>query len=90
LTEDPAADIRDALQRTTGGRWQVERAVGEAQPALREVREAEACASRAALLADPMVKAAFAAFPDAELIDEPAPMKPDETDNLFNSRSRRA
>jgi DNA polymerase-3 subunit gamma/tau len=70
MAEDPAAEIRDALLRTTGERWRVERAVGEAQPSLREQREAEERAARAALLADPLVKAAFAAFPDAELIDE--------------------
>ncbi|MET0179804.1 MAG: DNA polymerase III subunit gamma/tau [Novosphingobium sp.] len=91
LAEDPAADIRDALLRTTGERWRVERAVGEAAPALREAREAEAQSARAAVLADPLVKAAFAAFPDAELIDETAaPARTGDPDNPFNPRSRRA
>jgi DNA polymerase III subunit gamma/tau len=91
LAEDPASEIRDALLRTTGERWRVERAVGEAVPALREAREAEAQSARAALLADPLVKAAFAAFPDAELIDESSsPTRAGDPDNPFTSRSRRA
>nr|WP_230207097.1 DNA polymerase III subunit gamma/tau [Novosphingobium sp. Gsoil 351] len=68
--EDPAADIRKALEEVTRERWQVERGVGDAQPSLRERAEAEATAAQAALLADPLVKAAFAAFPDAQLVDD--------------------
>lgn len=70
LSEDPSPDLRDALLKTTGERWQVERAVGEAQPSLRERAEAAERSAKAALLANPLVQAAFAAFPDAELIDE--------------------
>ena len=68
--EDPEPELRDALLSITGERWAVERAVGNAQPSLRERAAAEATAAQAALLADPLVKAAFAAFPDAELVDE--------------------
>ncbi len=70
LVEDPSPDLRDALLKATGERWQIERAVGEAQPSLRELAEAEERSAQAAILANPLVKAAFAAFPDAELIDE--------------------
>jgi DNA polymerase-3 subunit gamma/tau len=70
FADDVGADLRDALHRVTGERWQVEHAVGEAQPSLRERAEAEAQSAHAALLASPLVKAAFAAFPDAELIDQ--------------------
>jgi DNA polymerase-3 subunit gamma/tau len=70
MAEDPSAELRDALLKTTGERWTVERGVGDAQPSLRERAEAEATAAQAALLADPLVKAAFEAFPDAELVDE--------------------
>ena len=70
LAEDPSPDLRDALLKATGERWQVERTVGEAQPSLRELAEAEERSAQAAILANPLVKAAFAAFPDAELIDE--------------------
>ncbi len=66
--EDPAPDIRDALFKVTGRRWQVERGAGEAQPSLREMAEAEAQANEERIRADPLVKAAFAAFPDAELL----------------------
>ena len=67
---DPSAELRDALLRATGERWQVTRIEGDAQPALRETAEAARDAGRAALLRDPLVEAAFAAFPDAELVDE--------------------
>ena len=68
--EDPSDDIRKALEEVTRERWRVERGVGDAQPSLRERAEAEATAAQAALLADPLVKAAFAAFPDAQLVDD--------------------
>jgi DNA polymerase III subunit gamma/tau len=75
LSEDPAPEMRDALLKATGERWRVERGVGEAQPSLRERAEAEATAANAALLADPLVKAAFAAFPQAELIEHEGPVR---------------
>ena len=68
--EDPAPDIRKALEELTRERWSVERTVGDAQPSLRERDEAQATAAQAALLADPLVKAALAAFPDAQLVDD--------------------
>jgi DNA polymerase-3 subunit gamma/tau len=71
--DDPAPDIREALFKVTGMRWMIERGTGEAQPSLREAAEAEAAAEDARIRSDPLVKAAFEAFPDAELIgSEPA------------------
>ncbi|MFM7348830.1 MAG: DNA polymerase III subunit gamma/tau [Erythrobacter sp.] len=71
--DDPAPDIREALFKVTGKRWQIERGTGAAQPSLREAAEAEAAAEDARIRSDPLVKAAFEAFPDAELIAaEPA------------------
>jgi DNA polymerase-3 subunit gamma/tau len=70
--DDPAAEVRDALFKVTGKRWQVERGAGPAQPSLREAAEAEARAAEERLRADPLVKAAFEAFPDAELIKTPS------------------
>ena len=67
---DATAELRDTLLRATGERWQVTRAEGDAQPSLKEAKDAEKDAARAALLQDPLVNAAFAAFPGAELIDE--------------------
>jgi DNA polymerase-3 subunit gamma/tau len=69
---DPTPEIRDALLRATGTRWQVSRAEGDAAPSLREAAEAAREAQRAALLAHPLVDATMAAFPGAELVDESA------------------
>ena len=66
--DDPAPEIREALFKVTGKRWQIECGSGAAQPSLREAAEAEAAAADARIRSDPLVKAAFAAFPDAELI----------------------
>jgi len=66
--DDPASDIREALFKVTGKRWMIERGTGAAQPSLREAAEAEAAAEDARIRSDPLVKAAFEAFPDAELI----------------------
>jgi DNA polymerase-3 subunit gamma/tau len=67
---DPAADIRDALLSTTGERWEVERGEGESAPSLREQAEAARADADAALRRAPLVEAAFAAFPGAEIVDE--------------------
>jgi DNA polymerase III subunit gamma/tau len=66
--DDPAPEIREALFKVTGKRWQVERGSGAAQPSLREMAEVEAQAAEDRIRADPLVKAAFDAFPDAELL----------------------
>ena len=69
---DPTAELRDALLRATGERWQVTRIEGEAAPALRETAEAAAEDARKAVLRDPLVEAAMTAFPNAELLDASA------------------
>ena len=69
---DPSSELRDALLRATGERWQVTRIEGEAAPALRETAEAARDLARQQLLRDPLVEAAFAAFPTAELLDADA------------------
>jgi DNA polymerase-3 subunit gamma/tau len=66
--DDPAPDIREALFRLTGRRWRVERGSGPAQPSLREAAAAEAAAEAARIRSDPLVAAAFSAFPEAELL----------------------
>lgn len=68
FTDDPAPDIREALFKLTGKRWQMERGSGAAQPSLREAAEAEAAAEEARIRSDPLVAAAFTAFPEAELL----------------------
>jgi len=67
---DATAELRDALLRATGERWTVTRGEGDAKPSLKEDKDAQKDAARAAILADPLVEAAFAAFPDAELLEE--------------------
>ena len=88
-TADVVPEIRDALFRATGQRWQVDRVPADANtppaPSLRELAEAEATAAEAALRADPLVKAAFTHFPEAELIDEAKARDP-----APNSWSKRA
>jgi len=70
FADDPVPDIREALFKLTGKRWQVERGTGTAQPSLREAADAVARAREAGIRSDPLVKAAFAAFPDAELLTD--------------------
>src|SRR5690606_39160563 len=70
LGDDPAPELRDALLRATGERWQVERGEGEAMPTLREQAEAEQAARQARIRSEPLVEAAFAAFPQAELVED--------------------
>ena len=69
---DPSADLRDVLLKTTGERWQVERVEGEPQAAssLRELAEVERAAAEQAARRDPLVEAAFAAFPEAQFVEE--------------------
>ncbi len=69
FNEDPIPELREALFKLTGKRWQVERGTGEARPSLREAERARAEAAHDRIRAHPLVKAAFDAFPDAELID---------------------
>ncbi len=71
---DPTADMRRGLEGATGGHWQVERSddLASAAPSLEEARAEAAARADAALREDPLVRAAFAAFPGAEMIDESA------------------
>jgi DNA polymerase III subunit gamma/tau len=62
-------DLRDALYKVTGVRWEIIEGDGAAAPSLLEVERAEAEAGRKAILQSPLVKAAFEAFPEAELLE---------------------
>src|SRR5688500_15693864 len=70
LAGDPAPELRDALLKATGERWQVERGEGEAVPTLRERAEAAKTAAAERIRRTPLVEAAFAAFPQAEFAEE--------------------
>nr|WP_166175923.1 DNA polymerase III subunit gamma/tau [Altererythrobacter segetis] len=70
LGEDPAPEVRDALLKATGERWQVAAGTGLSLPTLREQAETVKAAEDARIRSAPLVEAAFAAFPGAELVDE--------------------
>ncbi|MEY4474230.1 MAG: hypothetical protein RL671_2534 [Pseudomonadota bacterium] len=67
---DLGPELRDALLRATGERWTVQRGEGEGTPTLREQAEAQKAAETELLRRHPLVEAAFAAFPQAEIIEE--------------------
>ncbi len=68
--EDPAPELRDALLKATGERWQVAAGTGDAQPTLRERAEAAKTAEDHRIRNAPLVRSALEAFPGAELVDE--------------------
>ncbi len=70
FADDPSSDIRDALYRVTGERWQVERGTGDGAPSLREQSDAEISAERDRIRNAPLVQATLAAFPQAEFVEE--------------------
>ncbi len=82
ISGDPTAEMRKGLETATGAHWHVERVAENdaalpslalpslALPSLEEARAAAQASADAALLEDPLVRAAFAAFPGAEIIDD--------------------
>ncbi len=69
LAGDFARDLAASLKALTGTNWTVEASDGEAEPSLLEQEKMAADALRQSVLDEPIVKAAFEAFPDAELAD---------------------
>jgi len=67
LGEGFARGLADTLFAATGSRWQVRSGEGEARPSLKDIRDARAADDDARIRELPVVKAALAAFPDAEL-----------------------
>lgn len=74
-------ELRDALQRATGARWVVEQREGEAQPSMLESEREHAETQLRSIMESPLVKAAFEAFPDAELLDS------DEEETQWSKRA---
>ena len=70
LPSDFSARLLPALRELTGVAWQVAQADGPAEPTLLEQEQRRAADARARILETPVVKAAMAAFPDAELDDK--------------------
>ncbi|HAF40820.1 MAG TPA: DNA polymerase III subunit gamma/tau [Sphingobium sp.] len=69
LPADFMARLLPALREVTGIPWQVAQSDGSAEPTLLEQEQRKAADARAEILETPVVKAAMAAFPDAELDD---------------------
>jgi DNA polymerase-3 subunit gamma/tau len=67
LSTDFNRDLAQAMREITGVGWQVRTSDGPAAPTLMEQEQQKAEAARVAILETPVVKAALAAFPDAEL-----------------------
>jgi DNA polymerase III subunit gamma/tau len=73
LPGDFCRDLAASLKAITGQSWQVSTSDEAAQPSLLEQERTVENAARDAILATPLVKAAFEAFPEAELVDYDAP-----------------
>ena len=72
FSDDIDPELREALRAATGVRWQIEERSGvEGPPSLQEELLARQQAAHDRMKSHPLVEAAFAAFPDAELIEEP-------------------
>ncbi len=77
--DDIAPHLREALQIATSQRWQVEEVRGAEHADLRSLAEQERAArdaSREAARNHPLVKAALAAFPDAEFVEQDSAAPP--------------
>jgi DNA polymerase-3 subunit gamma/tau len=71
LPQEFARDLSAVLRRLTNAVWDVTMTDGDAAPSLLAQERAAESAVRDAILGAPLVAAARAAFPDAELIEEP-------------------
>ncbi len=72
FTTDVGPELKDALLRATGERWDVALGQGEGAPSLRERDGAAALAEAERVRNHPLVQATLAAFPTAELLDSEA------------------
>jgi len=68
--EDLRPELRAALLAVTDRRWTVEQGAGEGGPTIVEQEEARKSAQETAMREHELVKAALAAFPNAEFVDE--------------------
>jgi DNA polymerase-3 subunit gamma/tau len=69
FSSDFIRELGGALKAVTGTTWAVSIAEGPSEPSLLQQEQACETAARDAILASPVVQAAFEAFPNAELID---------------------
>lgn len=80
--------ITDALKDATGTDWTIKEGQGEAKPSIAEQIQLDKDAATQAILATPLVKAAFEAFPDAELLENDTDQA--QVDTRPESRSSQA
>lgn len=71
--------ITDALKEATGSVWTIKEGQGEAKPSISEQAQLDQDAATQAILDTPLVKAAFEAFPDAELLENETEQAPAES-----------
>jgi DNA polymerase III subunit gamma/tau len=69
LPTDFARDLGSLLKSLTNTQWAITFIEDQAAPTLKQQDDEREAVARDAILAEPLVKAAFDAFPDAELID---------------------
>ncbi len=72
FTDDFLSGLRTALLEITGDEWLIERNDSGGAPTLVEADEAAKAEARGAVMRSPLVEAALAAFPQAELIEADA------------------
>jgi DNA polymerase-3 subunit gamma/tau len=70
VADDFLRKLGEALKAATGGKWIVTIGEGEAEPTLAEQKAQTEDQARQAILDTPIVRAAMAAFPDADLVDD--------------------
>src|SRR3546814_11368106 len=68
MAEEFCRETAATLKSFTGMNWQVTTSDGPAEPSLLEQEQAADAEAKQAVMDTPIVKAALAAFPDAELI----------------------
>ena len=73
LPDGYVKDVAEALKRATGTNWKVAASDVEGAATLRDTARTAEAAARDAILATPVVSAAMAAFPGAELESWPVP-----------------
>lgn len=74
FTQDLGPELRDGLLQATGQRWETELRPDGGMPSLSEHYNARVAEAQAAVRRDPLVEAAFAAFPGAELVEDEQPL----------------
>jgi len=70
LDGDFSRRLGEALLNQTGNRWQVRQGEGEGRPSLGQMRAAKLADNDSRIRELPVVKAAFAAFPEARFADD--------------------